>query len=79
MLSLTSTPASGDTTAIGSSMRRRIVVHNFRNPNRVHDASRHSVCFWGYDNAREIDFAVDDATLTNLDPGMGSDEPALLV
>jgi len=55
------------------------VVHNFRNPNRVHDASRHSVCFWGYDNAREIDFAVDDATLTNLDPGMGSDEPALLV
>ncbi|WP_245623832.1 DUF1488 family protein [Paraburkholderia nodosa] len=73
-----STPASGDTTAIGSSMRRRIVALNFPNPNRVHDAYRHCVCFWGYDNAREIVFVVDDATLTNLNPGIGSDEPALL-
>jgi hypothetical protein len=28
---------------------------NFPNPCRVHDASRHCVCFWGYDDsAREI-------------------------
>lgn len=51
---------------------------NFPNPSRIHDASRHCVCFWGYDKAREIAFLVDDAMLTKLNPGMGSDEPALL-
>lgn len=51
---------------------------NFPNPNRVHDASRHRVCFSGYDNAREIVFIVDDATQMNLNPRMDSDEPALL-
>jgi len=34
---------------------------NFPNPSRSYDASRHCVCFWGYDNAREIAFLVDDA------------------
>ncbi|PLZ03756.1 DUF1488 domain-containing protein [Burkholderia sp. WAC0059] len=51
---------------------------NFPNPSRIHDASRHCVCFWGYDNAREIAFLVDDALLTKLNSGMGSDEPTLL-
>lgn len=51
---------------------------NFPNPSRVHDASRRCVCFWGYDNAREIVFVVDDAMLTKLNPGTGSDESVLL-
>jgi hypothetical protein len=55
---------------------------NFPNPNpsrsRSYDASRHCVCFWGYDNSREIAFLVDDAVLSKLSPGMGSDEPAVL-
>ncbi|WDD95078.1 DUF1488 domain-containing protein [Burkholderia sp. FERM BP-3421] len=51
----------------------------FPNPSRSYDASRHCVCFWGYDNSREISFMVDDAVLRNLRPGMGSDERSVLV
>jgi hypothetical protein len=51
---------------------------NFPNPSRSYDASKHCVCFWGYDNSREIVFLVDDAVLSNLSPEMGSDEPAVL-
>ena len=29
---------------------------NFPNPSRSYDASRHCVCFWGYDGAREVAF-----------------------
>jgi hypothetical protein len=51
---------------------------NFPNPSRSYDASRHCICFWGYDNSREIAFLVDDAVLSKLSPGMGSGEPAVL-
>ncbi|HEY3596240.1 MAG TPA: DUF1488 domain-containing protein [Paraburkholderia sp.] len=51
---------------------------NFPNPSRSYDPSRHCVCFWGYDNSREIAFLVDDGMLTKLNPELGSDEPALL-
>src|ERR1700738_4579868 len=51
---------------------------NFPNPSHSYDASRHCVCFWGYDNSREIAFLVDDAVLSKLSPGMGSGEPAVL-
>lgn len=51
---------------------------NFPNPSRTYDASRHCVCFWGYDDSREVTFLVDDAMLTKLNPNMGSGEPALL-
>ena len=50
----------------------------FPNPSRSYDASRHCVCFWGYDNSREITFLVDDAMLRNLQPGVGSDERSIL-
>ncbi|RDJ99287.1 DUF1488 domain-containing protein [Paraburkholderia lacunae] len=59
-------------------MGKSSVVINFPNPSRIYDASRHCVCFWGYDNSREIAFLVDDAMLTKLNPDMGSDEHALL-
>jgi hypothetical protein len=36
------------------------------------------VCFWGYDDSREIAFLVDDSMLIKLNPSLGSDEPALL-
>ena len=50
----------------------------FPNPSRSYDAARHCVCFWGYDNAREITFHISDSALADLAPGMGSDEPAVL-
>ncbi len=50
----------------------------FPNPSRSYDASRHCVCFWGYDDSREITFMIDDAMLRNLQPGVGSDEGSLL-
>ena len=59
-------------------MGKSNIVLNFPNPSRTYDASRHGVCFWGYDNSREIAFLVDDAMLTKLNPDMGSDEPAML-
>ncbi|MFM0340389.1 DUF1488 family protein [Paraburkholderia fungorum] len=55
-----------------------IAVLQFPNPSRSYDASRHCVCFWGYDNSREITFMVDDAMLRNLQPGVGSDELSVL-
>lgn len=54
------------------------VTLSFPNPSRTYDASRHCVCFWGYDNSREITFLVDDAMLAKLNSDMGSGESALL-
>jgi hypothetical protein len=51
---------------------------NFPNPSRVYDASRHGVCFWGYDNSREIAFLVDDRALLKFNPDILSDEPSFL-
>ncbi|MFJ1214905.1 DUF1488 family protein [Burkholderia pyrrocinia] len=51
---------------------------SFPNPSRTYDMSRHCVCFWGYDNSREITFLVDDAMLAKLNADMDSSEPALL-
>jgi len=53
-------------------------VLQFPNPSRSYDASRHCVCFWGYDDSREITFMVDDAMLRNLQPDVGSDERSVL-
>ncbi|WP_090682575.1 DUF1488 domain-containing protein [Paraburkholderia phenazinium] len=50
----------------------------FPNPSRSYDAARHCVCFWGYDNSREITFQVDDAVLRTLQPDAGSDERSIL-
>jgi hypothetical protein len=36
------------------------------------------VCFWGYDNSREIAFLVDDRMLKKLNPHIPADELALL-
>jgi len=54
------------------------VALEFPNPSRSYDAARHCVCFWGYDNSREITFQVDDAIIRNLRPGAGADERSLL-
>ena len=58
-------------------MKKAEMLH-FPNPSRMYDASRHCVCFWGYDNAREIAFLVDDSMLTKLNPGADSGESSLL-
>jgi hypothetical protein len=54
------------------------VVLNFPNPTRVHDASKRCVYFWGYDNAREIVFQIDDVALARLGSSKDCDEPSLL-
>ncbi|MFJ4292094.1 DUF1488 domain-containing protein [Cupriavidus sp. NPDC089707] len=51
---------------------------SFPNPSRSYDESRHGVWFWGYDNAREISFVVDDRVLMDFDAALGSDEAGLL-
>ncbi|MBP0633049.1 MULTISPECIES: DUF1488 domain-containing protein [unclassified Cupriavidus] len=51
---------------------------SFPNPSRSYDESRHGVWFWGYDNAREISFLVDDRVLMNFDAALGSDEAGML-
>ncbi|MFM0441478.1 DUF1488 domain-containing protein [Paraburkholderia strydomiana] len=63
---------------LGRVREKLIAVLNFPNPSRSYDASRHCVCFWGYDNSREITFMVDDAMLRNLQPGLGTDERSVL-
>jgi hypothetical protein len=55
-----------------------IVALQFPNPSRSYDASRHCVCFWGYDNSREITFLVDAAVLRRLQADVGSDERSIL-
>ncbi|MCX4163843.1 MULTISPECIES: DUF1488 domain-containing protein [Paraburkholderia] len=65
--------------ALFSSVNESLIVAlEFPNPSRSYDASRHCVCFWGYDNSREITFQVDDAMLRNLQPDAGSDERSIL-
>ncbi len=51
---------------------------SFPNPSRSYDASRHGVLFWGYDNAREITFLVEDRVLMNFDSDLGADEAGVL-
>jgi hypothetical protein len=51
---------------------------SFSNPSRSYDGTRHGGWFWGYDNAREITFFVEDRVLLNLDSALGSDEAAVL-
>lgn len=51
---------------------------NFPNPSRIYDASRHCVCFWGYDNAREVTFQVSDDVLAHLSKETTSEEAAFL-
>ncbi|PLQ00479.1 DUF1488 family protein [Cupriavidus pauculus] len=40
---------------------------SFPNPSRSYDASRHCVCFWGYDNTREVAFQVSENVLMHFD------------
>ncbi|UDM51625.1 DUF1488 domain-containing protein [Cupriavidus sp. MP-37] len=51
---------------------------NFPNPSRSYDAARHCVCFWGYDNAREVAFQVTDEILLRLSRQASAEETALL-
>ena len=70
------TPVNGATRSYAQ--KADIVALEFPNPSRSYDAARHCVCFWGYDNSREITFQVDDAIIRNLRPGAGADERSLL-
>jgi hypothetical protein len=51
---------------------------NFPNASRAYDATRHSVRFWGYDGALEVNFFVEDRALVRIAPGTTKDEGSLL-
>ena len=51
---------------------------SFPNPCRSYDASRCVVRFWGYENAMENAFLVDENILRRLQPGVRRDEADLL-
>jgi hypothetical protein len=51
---------------------------SFPNPCRSYDATRCVVRFWGYENAMENAFLVDENVLRRLQPGVRRDETDLL-
>ena len=71
-------PSRRDTDTQRLKNRDENMALNFPNPSRSYDASRHCVCFWGYDNAREIAFAINDSVISSLGPETGQDESAVL-
>jgi len=50
----------------------------FPNESRHYDEAMHAVRFWGHDGAMEASFFVGEEALTNLQPGMPTDESGLL-
>lgn len=50
----------------------------FPNPSRSYDLTRHSVRFWGYQNALECSFFVSFEALAQMHPGLKTDEVGLL-
>jgi hypothetical protein len=51
---------------------------SFPNLSRSFDATRQSVCFWGYDSAFEISFQIAEDALRLINPQSRRDEAALL-
>ena len=51
---------------------------NFPNRNRSFEPRQDRVRFWGHDDALEITFFLEGATLRNLCPGLGADEADIL-
>jgi Protein of unknown function (DUF1488) len=59
-------------------LRKIAMALRFPNPCRSYDASRGVVRFWGYDDAMESLFLVDENMLRRLQPGARRDEEGLL-
>jgi hypothetical protein len=55
-----------------------IMALTFPNPCRSYDPARSVVRFWGYENAMEKSFLVDEEMLRRLQPGVRREEAALL-
>ena len=51
---------------------------SFPNPSRSFDATRNRVRFWGYDNAIEVSFVVEEDALKKLCPDMSCVEAEFL-
>jgi Protein of unknown function (DUF1488) len=51
---------------------------SFPNQSRSYDATRRAVRFWGYDNAMEASFFVNEDALKRIQPDMYFDEVGLL-
>ena len=51
---------------------------SFPNASRSYDSESHRVRFWGYDNAREVPFFLEEAALFRLDPKAHDTESAML-
>jgi hypothetical protein len=51
---------------------------NFPNCSRSYDTTKQRIRFWGYDDALEISFFIEDAALDQLAPAMRRDEAGCL-
>jgi len=51
---------------------------SFPNPSRSFDATKKQVRFWGYDNAIEVSFLVEEGALEKLCPDMSHTESGFL-
>ena len=51
---------------------------NFPNRSRSYDATRHAVCFWGYDRSMETAFFVTADALNRMQPNLPPDAIGLL-
>jgi len=50
----------------------------FPNPSRAYDPTLRAVRFWGHDGALEASFFVNEEALKRIEPGLRSEEMALL-
>lgn len=50
----------------------------FPNQSRSYDATRHAVCFWGYDRSMESSFFVTWDALKHIQPDLQPDEAGYL-
>ena len=51
---------------------------NFPNPSRSYDETRRGVLFWGYDQALEISFVVEESALSKICPETKTDKVGFL-
>ena len=56
----------------------KTVPIDFPNPSRSYDETRHGVLFWGYDQALEICFLVEERALSKMGQGTATDEAGIL-
>jgi Protein of unknown function (DUF1488) len=50
----------------------------FPNISRNYDSSRHCICFWGHDSAKEVSFQLDEGAIHHISRFADRDEASML-